>query len=141
MRTKYKTAVCTKCHKRKSVEAFYSNGIQGKRPDCDSCNSKKSTLWGSKNKLKHYGYSLVCKRGVTLEQYMLKLKAQNFRCAICGRHDKDLKQRLGVDHNHSNNQIRGLLCVTCNQGLGHFKDSPVLLKMAIEYLEIYKCLE
>lgn len=53
-------------------------------------------------------------------------------CDICG--DDSLKRALAVDHCHATGKFRGLLCSTCNTGLGHFKDSPVLLAEAIAYL-------
>jgi hypothetical protein len=31
-------------------------------------------------------------------------------------------------------EVRGLLCSSCNHGLGLFKDSPKLLTKAIKYL-------
>ena len=46
-----------------------------------------------------------------------------------------LKKRLGVDHCHSTKNIRGLLDAACNTGLGYFRDSPVLLQSAIDYLQ------
>ena len=39
-----------------------------------------------------------------------------------------------LDHNHATNLFRGWLCNNCNSGLGMFKDSSVLLNLAIEYL-------
>jgi hypothetical protein len=41
---------------------------------------------------------------------------------------------LGVDHNHKTGVIRGLLCKTCNVGIGYLKDSPLLLMAAADYL-------
>lgn len=41
--------------------------------------------------------------------------AQGGRCPICLRHQRQLKTRLCVDHNHSDGTIRGLLCRFCNQ--------------------------
>jgi hypothetical protein len=65
------------------------------------------------------------------------LKEQNNSCAICGINGEELKRKLSVDHNHETNQVRGLLCNSCNLGLGQFKDSVVFLSYAIEYLERY----
>ena len=39
-----------------------------------------------------------------------------------------------IDHNHKTNKIRGLLCPTCNSGLGMFQDSTSVLYRAAEYL-------
>ena len=50
-------------------------------------------------------------------------------CTICGSY-----AGLVVDHDHKTNKIRGMLCNRCNQGLGQFKDDPMLLEMARIYL-------
>lgn len=39
-----------------------------------------------------------------------------------------------VDHCHTTNDIRGLLCRHCNLLLGHAKDRVVVLQAAIRYL-------
>mgnify|MGYP001585018387 CR=1 FL=1 len=57
------------------------------------------------------------------------------RCKICNVHQKELKHQLGVDHNHTTGKVRGLLCGSCNKGLGLFKDSIELLLKASYYLE------
>lgn len=55
---------------------------------------------------------------------------QNGGCAICGRVTK-----LVVDHDHETNRVRGLLCSTCNTGLGKLGDNVENLRKAIVYLE------
>lgn len=67
---------------------------------------------------------------VTPQQYRAMYLAQSGRCFICrvakGRHPDDPKarggRRLGVDHNHTTRQVRGLLCTggdkTCNRIIG-----------------------
>lgn len=50
-------------------------------------------------------------------------------CAICGS-----SENLHVDHCHTTGKIRDVLCRECNIGLGHFRDRPDLLLLAIEYL-------
>lgn len=57
---------------------------------------------------------------------------QGGRCAIC---ENNLEiDKLNVDHCHTTNKIRGLLCDQCNYGLGNFKDNVSTLTKAIKYL-------
>jgi hypothetical protein len=70
---------------------------------------------------------------MTLEHFERLLAEQKGVCAICGGSEKKFS-RLSVDHDHSDNRIRGLLCSACNSGLGRFRDKPELLIKALEYL-------
>ena len=40
-----------------------------------------------------------------------------------------------IDHNHETNKVRGLLCPSCNKGLGHAYDSIEILESWIKYLK------
>lgn len=95
-------------------------------------------MWRENNKPQTTNRHLQKTYGITLTQYNELLKKQNECCAICSRPSKELKKRLGVDHNHMNGKIRGLLCHECNCGLGYFKDTSSLLLQAASYLD--KCL-
>lgn len=68
--------------------------------------------------------------GLSLVHYDEIVRYQRGLCAICGNEPK----RLVVDHNHSANRFRGLICDDCNFGLGLFKDDPDLLQSAARYL-------
>lgn len=80
------------------------------------------------------------KYGITLEFYYKLLEEQNYVCAICGNpetaldHRTGLPRSLAVDHCHTTGVIRGLLCTTCNRGLGKFKDNIKYLESAVNYL-------
>jgi len=56
---------------------------------------------------------------------------QQAQCAICGKVfcDDDC-----IDHNHETNELRGLLCSTCNSGIGFLKDFADLCLTAYNYL-------
>lgn len=83
---------------------------------------------------------LLRKYGVNLQEVVSRLRVQGYKCAIC---ECKLKAFGGmnkvstayVDHCHSTGQVRGLLCNTCNQGIGHLKNSPALCKQAARYLQ------
>lgn len=78
------------------------------------------------------------KYGMSLSDYQALLAAQDHKCLICGVvHIDETGGRLVIDHDHQKDVtgVRGLLCNTCNLGLGLFKDSPDLLKAAAVYLE------
>lgn len=79
-------------------------------------------------------YQLRKVYGISLEDYARMVDAQNHSCAICGK----VTEKLFVDHCHSSGVIRGLLCINCNTGLGHFKDDPKILKEAIKYIKDLK---
>jgi hypothetical protein len=51
--------------------------------------------------------------GITIEQYEQMFNVQEGKCLICGHHQNEFKQPLSVDHNHTTNKIRGLLCQNC----------------------------
>lgn len=80
--------------------------------------------------------SLLKRRfGITPQDYDAMLKAQGGVCAICGTADPSPWEWLCVDHCHSTNTVRGLLCAHCNNMLGHARDKPETLRAAISYLE------
>jgi len=60
---------------------------------------------------------------------------QDAKCAICGQPEKELRKKLVLDHNHTTDKVRGLLCNRCNSMLGGIEDKD-FLKKAINYLEI-----
>lgn len=72
------------------------------------------------------------KYGLTLEQIE---EMAALGCAICGTTDwPGHHNRPHVDHDHDTGEVRGILCSECNTGLGKFKDDPVLLARAVDYL-------
>ncbi len=67
--------------------------------------------------------------GITPEEYELAYKHQEGLCAICG-----VTSVSDIDHDHETGQVRGLLCRSCNVGLGFFRDDTTRLEAAIAYL-------
>lgn len=73
--------------------------------------------------------------GVDREMYEALLIEQKFCCAICGKHQSEFKNRLGIDHCHVTLKVRGLLCSSCNLIIGHASDECEILEKAILYLK------
>jgi len=69
--------------------------------------------------------------GITVAEYDALLQKQGGVCAICRKHSK---RRLCVDHCHRTGMVRGLLCVSCNLGLGSLKEDQASLVAALAYL-------
>ncbi len=78
---------------------------------------------------------------IDYESYKLMFEQQGHVCAICKNPETRKSRtpgnvcRLAIDHCHSTNKIRGLLCHACNIILGKAKDSIEILESAIAYLK------
>ena len=56
-------------------------------------------------------------------------------CGICGaKSGAGRHGQLNVDHDHATGRVRGVLCNSCNLGLGQFGDSKEVLVAAVQYL-------
>ncbi len=82
---------------------------------------------------------LACNRktkyGVVASEVSHLLEAQDGRCAICS---VVIGVNAHVDHDHETREVRGLLCGSCNRGLGMFRDSPEALEKAATYLRNWR---
>jgi predicted nucleic acid-binding Zn ribbon protein len=80
------------------------------------------------------GYQRERLYGITTAQYDAMLAAQGGCCAICRSATTNGRGGFQVDHDHATGAVRGILCNSCNQGLGRFRDDPALLLKAAAYL-------
>ena len=80
----------------------------------------------SKELKRHYG--------ITLDFYKGMLVSQGGLCKICSSPPAE-KRNLCVDHCHTTDKIRGLLCDKCNKAIGLLNDDPILFAKVIEYLK------
>lgn len=135
-----KAKLITHC-KECGVELDVTNSIYirfSRLNKCKSCNNEYQKKYyhenysGNKEHIRE-GHLRV-RFGITAEDYNKLLELQSGGCAIC-KQSCLTGRRLAVDHNHETNEIRGLLCNSCNAGIGHFKEDENLLLNAIEYLK------
>ena len=113
---------------------------------CKACNSEQAREWRKQNPKKQREYAekrgkwwLETRYGIDEVEWKRMFDAQLGRCAICDSEDpKGNHGVFHVDHCHETGKVRGLLCDTCNRGLGMFYDNTNILKSAIEYLEEHR---
>jgi len=80
------------------------------------------------------------KYGITLKQYNKLLEEQDHKCLICGLPSTAIDKRTGqprqlaVDHDHSTNKVRGLLCSNCNTALGLLNEDRDRIYKLLEYI-------
>lgn len=68
--------------------------------------------------------------GIDGKAFDTLLAAQGAACAIC----RGTGGPWHVDHEHVSGRVRGVLCRTCNIGIGHLRENPDILRSAILYL-------
>ena len=148
------TKICVVCEIEKSKTEFYKRGRShdGLTPQCIDCVKairkkdsqnerfqKRRQQYLALNGRRHY---LRNKYNIEAEDYLDMLEEQGCVCAICGNPETrtmgtGVIKPLSVDHNHETGEVRGLLCDSCNNGLGRFRDNPDLLLRAMEYLDYH----
>ena len=120
---------------QRSARAKYNKEYQ-RRYYSDPANKEKRKKYASNRRPVMRARELRREYGITPEHYDLMLSNQQGRCAICGTDKPEDSKGRGfhVDHDHLHGEVRGLLCGTCNWGLGHFRDDVDRLEQAVRYL-------
>lgn len=141
---------CLKCGTLKELDEFYirryPNGKEARQHRCKQCQKvwtqPATKAWRvakpEDSRKSNKKTKLKLKYGLTPEAVHNLLEEQKGKCRICecpiwfGAPEKANVPH--IDHCHMTGNVRGLLCLTCNTGIGMFGDSPELLSKAIKYL-------
>lgn len=87
----------------------------------------------------HRDRYLLRNYAITIETFEAMLAEQGGVCAMCLKEGFVMadhhKEKLVVDHCHTNGKVRGLLCHNCNRALGLLQDDAATLLRAVEYLK------
>ena len=136
---------CTGCRQMFPLSEFpkRKRSLYGKNPKCRTCYNEYQKQYAeeiAKETQERYAevqrnWYLKRTYGISVAGYNLLLEAQNHGCAICG--GPPGKRRFHVDHDHKSGAVRGLLCTTCNIGLGNFHDNPEKLEQAARYVRYW----
>lgn len=124
--------ICTGCKISKPHSEYYFRSNGTLQADCKKCHTRRGSEAYSKRKHVVKLRQIFRNYGITPDEYFSLVDRQQGLCAICKGESKNLE--LCVDHDHVTGKVRGLLCRTCNLGLGHFKDNSQILSAAISYL-------
>ena len=149
------TRRCTKCHEEKTLEEFPADtrNRSGKASHCRRCKSKDAIARHKRNPEKHKaamkkffasekGHALLRRKqmlykyNLTPADYNEMLRLQEHKCAICGTTDpRSRSNRFQIDHCHTTNHVRGLLCGYCNRTLAKYRENEMLFLRFIAYLK------
>lgn len=116
------TRVCSTCNLTKNSSDFPPNYIYGGRVTvatrCKECKRES-----------HVASSF----GISMQEFRSMVTDQRNSCAICFKHLATTKE-MHIDHCHSTGRVRGILCGSCNRGIGLLQDDPDIILSAYNYL-------
>lgn len=99
------------------------------------CNVEDQRKWYKANAENVRWRHIENKYGVSYEQFQTILEQQGYACALCLTPFEGLKRReMHIDHCHSTQTVRGILCMKCNVGLGMLGDNEEGLLRALSYV-------
>lgn len=131
-----KPHICKTCGCQLDENNWSTIARKVSRYSCNPCYNKHNYAVRKANPRAAFNGNST-RRLITYDGYLELLNVQGGVCAICSKEDKS-RTRLSVDHNHTTNKVRGLLCIRCNAGIGQLNDDPVLVEKALMYLRKYE---
>lgn len=103
-----------------------------------SLNNSDKILQAKKRRLEknpEYNHRFTIKKHKITIEYFNKMWIGQFgKCWICST-KFNKKSDAKIDHCHTKNIVRGLLCSSCNTALGLVKENETTLKIMIEYIK------
>ena len=147
---------CKTCGEDYDIELFLDAGVQWydeehRHESCLLCRAEFAKPKEQREEEKKRGryksqrhYRLMKDYGLPTFMYNEMLKQQGYKCKVCGISHSDYGKNFDVDHNHTNGNVRGLLCNSCNRLIARYNDDPAamyadaddnqLLEAAAEYV-------
>jgi len=133
---------CSKCGESKQLINFNKRSASkdGHTARCTTCIYTKALKTRMENPESTRGNNLKQRFNMSIAEYNEIFLKQKGKCAICELAETSVDSKgnikwLSVDHHHGNGDIRGLLCNSCNTGIGLLQDSAKLMRSAIKYLD------
>lgn len=133
------------CSRPSIIKWLKRNGVSinsiGNKRLCKNCNQKflisnYAQLFCRDCVSTVKGWHFLDKYGLLEKDYNNLMENQNNCCACCGE-EFTKKTKICVDHCHKQGHVRGLICNSCNIGLG-FIENDKRLAQAFRYIEQHK---
>ena len=132
---------CSKCRELLPYSDFslHPNGRYGLQPRCKDCHAADSKQYSAarppSTPEKNSKYLLKRKYGLTLDEYDDLVLRYGGVCGICKQPSDKV---LVVDHDHTTGEVRGVLCSSCNTGIGFLGDTIEAVEAALAYLKNHR---
>lgn len=124
-----------KKHKDRMVKTVMKSRNSSEERKKNHCRIQEKYRATTKGNRKYLDTLMKNKYGISLEEFESIVEEQGGGCAICSKTAEEQGKRLAIDHCHTTNKVRGVLCSNCNFGIGSLKDNLELLAKAYIYLE------
>lgn len=110
--------VCNKCHAEYQRTVWYVKNRE--------CQKQASRKWKKNNRVR----ILSVQYKIPQNEIQQAINKANGICEICRNEAK-----LQLDHCHSTNKLRGMICKNCNLTLGRLGDNMNSITKFVEYLK------
>lgn len=126
----------------KPTKDYYKNNntLDGLQSRCKLCSKSWKTENVEAARKSNIKTKIRQKYSESVDAIYKMLELQGNVCLICEKaisfYSTEKKDKPHVDHDHKTGQVRGLLCINCNTGLGMFQDRIDLLDKAKSYILI-----
>lgn len=133
---------CYRCDETLPGSHFYTNkgNSDGLSTECKSCSKARTTQWRKDNPLQR----TLARYGLTQAHFDAMYESQQGKCAICEHAFSDVpksKHSVVIDHCHTSNVVRALLCTSCNGALGLFGEDVSRMERATSYVRKFEHLK
>lgn len=134
----YNGRVCNRCGVHKDKQSFRLVRSSSRillKSTCKTCEAQAQKDRPKLSKEDRWKYTIKQIYGITVYDYYDMLESQNNKCKLCDTKEPGGKGRWHIDHCHDSGRVRGLLCHTCNTGIGLLQEDPELLCKAALYIK------
>ena len=134
---------CSLCNETKPLKEFtgktrYKTKAGEERcttsPYCRACLKVFRDRWKEKNP----AWWIKQRYKISIEEATYWYEKSMESCEICGYKWIEGDDRLCIDHDHSTEKVRGVLCKHCNYVLGHSREDKTILEKTIKYIKKHK---